>query len=238
MGHWYTKNGKAKHFITGKNGKERPTTLRDARKLELLPSVTEILNVAAKPGLERWKINQAYLAALTLPKIEGESLDDFKIRAEADAKAQSEEAMNLGSDIHADIERYYNGEKPINHGYIAQRVAEEIAKYTGLEDNWVAERTFSSAYGYGGMIDLSQPGWIIDYKTKDFTDASKQLAWDEHGMQLSAYAHGVGDPDARKLNVFVSTSTDLVVIHEWKDDYFPRFRCLLEYWKLTKNYNP
>ncbi len=67
-GHWYTIDGKPKYTIVGKNGKERNTTLRDARKLNLVPSVTTILDVAAKPGLVNWQVNQGIQAALTLPR--------------------------------------------------------------------------------------------------------------------------------------------------------------------------
>jgi hypothetical protein len=49
------------------NGVKEPT-LREAKELGLLPSVTTILNVMAKPGLERWKLEQAIHSALTLPR--------------------------------------------------------------------------------------------------------------------------------------------------------------------------
>jgi len=52
-------------------GEPRPTTLRDARKLGLLPSVTNILNVIAKPELTAWLQEQAVMAALTLPRNAG-----------------------------------------------------------------------------------------------------------------------------------------------------------------------
>jgi len=71
-GHWYTRNGEPMYQIEGANGKIRNTTLRDARKHNLVPSVTTILNVAAKPGLDNWKLQQVLLAALTLPRNEGE----------------------------------------------------------------------------------------------------------------------------------------------------------------------
>ena len=70
--HWYTRAGNPMYTIIGKNGKERNTTLRDARTLDLVPSVTTILGVAAKPGLEKWKQEQVLLAALTLPRQDGE----------------------------------------------------------------------------------------------------------------------------------------------------------------------
>jgi len=57
--HWYDQNGDPAYTIIGKNGKERNVTLRDARELNLVPSVTTIIGVAAKPSLENWKIDQA-----------------------------------------------------------------------------------------------------------------------------------------------------------------------------------
>src|SRR5438132_5206118 len=70
--HWYFQDGQPCYTIIGKNGKERATRLNDARKLDLVPSVTKILNEAAKPGLESWKAKQILEAALPLPKLDGE----------------------------------------------------------------------------------------------------------------------------------------------------------------------
>jgi hypothetical protein len=52
---------------------ERPTTIRDAKRLGLYPSVTSILGVLAKPGLEKWKLDQVALACLRTPKQAEES---------------------------------------------------------------------------------------------------------------------------------------------------------------------
>ena len=52
--------------LVGANGKERNTTLRDARQHGYVPSVTTIIGMAAKPSLENWKINQALNSAITL----------------------------------------------------------------------------------------------------------------------------------------------------------------------------
>ena len=65
-GHWYTQEGEPMYTIVGANGKERNTTLRDAKKDNLVPSVTTVLSLVAKPGLENWKINQALNSALTV----------------------------------------------------------------------------------------------------------------------------------------------------------------------------
>jgi len=112
----------------------RNTTLRDARKLSLVPSVTAILNIQAKPGLERWKQNQLLLSALTLPKIEGETLDDFSYRVMQDSKEQGEQARNKGTAIHAAIEQFYLGEEydPDFEIYV-KNVDQELQKYYGTQ---------------------------------------------------------------------------------------------------------
>ena len=54
------------YTVPAKNGEPRATTLRDAKKMGLLPSVTTIMKAAASPGLEQWKMNQMMLAALRI----------------------------------------------------------------------------------------------------------------------------------------------------------------------------
>src|SRR5574337_844081 len=71
-GHWYASDGSAAYTIKARDGSDRPTTLRDARKLMLWPSVTTIIAAGARPALERWKAEQLMLAALTLPRLPDE----------------------------------------------------------------------------------------------------------------------------------------------------------------------
>ncbi len=57
------------HTVLSAKGIPRPTPLRDARKLALLPSVTNILGVIAKPELTAGLQEQAVMAALTLSRM-------------------------------------------------------------------------------------------------------------------------------------------------------------------------
>ena len=107
--HWYGRDGKPQYTVTAKNGNQRATTLADARKMNLVPSVTTILNVAAKPGLERWKQEQMLLAALTLPRAPEESEQSFIHRVVADSKEQGKQAAERGNRIHAAVESFYEG---------------------------------------------------------------------------------------------------------------------------------
>lgn len=237
--HWYASDGKPAYTVIGKNGRQRATTLRDAREMNLYPSVTTIIGVAAKPSLENWKIDQALLSALTLPQGEDESLDDFIKRAKQDAKEQSIKAAQKGTEIHAEIEAGFTGGKPTEaYSAVMQSLTQEFG-----ECNWVAEDSFSCALGFGGKIDLyADSGIVVDFKTKDgLTD--KAPVYDEHGMQLSAYALGLGFDDPIRVSIFIDRNDPSKVLqHTWDkkshEKHRDMFLSLLSYWQLSKNYKP
>jgi hypothetical protein len=77
-GHWYDFSGKAVFEVPNKSkGGMRPTTLRDAKALQLLPSVTTVMKIMAAPELDRWKQQQVLMASLTLPRNPGESDEQY-----------------------------------------------------------------------------------------------------------------------------------------------------------------
>lgn len=238
--HWYSLDGKPAYTVTGKNGKERNTTLRDARTMNLAPSVTTIMSVAAKPALENWKIDQALMAALTLPREENESLDDFMKRAKSDSKEQAIQAAQRGTEIHAMVERGFSEGK----GNTAFRAVFDALKALYPLEPWIAEESFCSG-GFGGKVDLYSPnGIVVDFKTKDGLCGKdpKKLVYDEHGMQLSAYAMGLGFETPIRISVFIDRSDpELVLTHHWDSDshlkHSRMFLALLDYWQLVKGYS-
>ena len=241
-GHWYDYEGNAQYTIVGKNGKERPTTLRDARKLFYVPSVTGIIGVAAKPGLENWKIDQGISAALTLERLENENDYQFLSRVKADSKEQGMKAAEIGTIIHAQIEQGFQGKRETKPYLAVKKLLDELYP----NETWVAEGSFCHSLGYGGKIDLySESGIFIDFKTKDNLEGKKasSLVYDEHGMQLSSYALGIGVVKPERMSIFIDRSnTELIVSHRWDPDTHARhlamFNSLLTYWKLLKNYDP
>ena len=71
--HWYLPDRTPYHEVERADGSGlRPVTLRDARKSGAYPSVTNIISVLAKPGLDAWRVEQGILAALTLPRLDNE----------------------------------------------------------------------------------------------------------------------------------------------------------------------
>ena len=104
--HWYTKKGESAYQVQGKTGL-RATTLRDARKLDLVPSVTTILGVVAKPALTTWLQTQVLLSALTLPRQPDEPEKDWLERVMADSKVQGNEAAKRGLAREEEIGKKY-----------------------------------------------------------------------------------------------------------------------------------
>src|SRR5690606_5641932 len=109
-GHWYDRNGRPCYQQTTGKGGVRATDLRDGRKLGLVPSVTTVLSVLAKPALETWKVKQGILAALTLPRNPYESDDAYLARVLEDSREQAKAAAEEGTRIHDACECAMRGE--------------------------------------------------------------------------------------------------------------------------------
>ncbi len=244
-GHWYTPSGAPAYTVIGSNGKERPATLRDARKLGLYPSVTTIQAVEAAPGLVNWKIQQAALACLTLPRLYGEDDDQFIKRALEDSRAQAKKAAERGTYLHGLLEKLM----PNNWLILSDEdraIIDPVLLWLSINFNgyeWHPERSFACEQGYGGKIDLiGESGGnsvIIDYKFKADIIEGKRLAYDNHSTQLGAYREGLGWGDARCINLFISSTTPgLIVPHEWSpaeiDTGYEVFSHLLAIWKLRR----
>lgn len=231
-GHYYHRDGTPAYTIIGKNGKERPTTLRDARSLGLLPSVTTIIKCAAAPGLEAWKQRQILLAALTLPRIGGETEDEYLTRIMSDSKEEAKQAADRGTQIHAAIEQHFRGEPfDLRWGQWVEEAAKAIHDTCGAEC-WSAEKSFASPNGYGGKVDLHSARWVIDYKSKE-GDLSDVAVYDEHMMQLAAYRDGLRTDGPCGI-LFVSRDEPKVRLVPPLDVEIERgarmFYALLDYW--------
>ena len=240
-GHWYQKDGVPAYTIIGKNGNERATTLRDARKLDLVPSVTTIMKCAASPGLEVWKQNQVLMAALTMPRIDGESEQDYIKRIVNDSKEQGRKAAERGTLIHGALESWFTERKyDLSYADHLSGVVEAIREKFG-EQEWCAEKSFATKR-YGGKVDLHSESVVIDFKTKEFDADNLPEAYDENIMQLAAYKEGLDYPFARCANVYVSvTVPGLVHIVEHSPEDLMRgnamFDALLSFWEYKNKFN-
>lgn len=244
--HWYAPDGSPFYTIRSATGAERSVTLRDARKIGAVPSVTTVLQVLAKPALEAWKVRQGILAALTLTRSDDEPDDAYLARVLADSNAQAKAAAEEGTRIHDAIEQGMRGQYVID-AYMphVDAVRARLAELFPHVTDWTAEQSFAHSSGFGGKVDLHSPstGIVVDYKGKDgdFTDG-KKLAYDQH-YQLAAYQHGLRLPTNVCANLFVSrTHPGCVAHHVWTADDIRDglaiFLDTLSLWKRLRRYEP
>jgi hypothetical protein len=214
--HWYSLEGEACHQIAKAKGDGmRNVTVTDARKLGLFPSVTNILGVIAKPGLDKWKLQQVAKAAFNRPPDGKESAEYFTDRIIESAFDQVVDAADFGSRIHDALEKIFEGEP----------VEEELQPYVQPTLDWKREKglTFThreitlvnAGEGYAGRCDVIAQGKkgqlvILDYKTRKTKEGEKVTTYDGQGMQLAAYAVAHwGEAMLEKVtaaNVFISTT--------------------------------
>lgn len=243
--HWYKQDGAPAYEVEAVKGGMRPATLRDARKLGLVPSVTSIIRCAAAPGLERWKQEQVLLAALTLPRKQNEPEPEYIARIIRDSQEQGRKAADRGTAIHAAIQGTYEGKHP-GSDYLPHTLAADNAITDWLDSKSLtveAERSFAHPLGFGGKVDLTgcPPEFVVDFKTKEFGPDDELKTWDEHAMQLAAYREGLDIPNARCAIVYVSASVPGVarlieippaeLVKGWS-----MFVNLLRYWQAKTGY--
>jgi hypothetical protein len=249
--HWYTADGQPCHDQRTRDGSgTRKTTIRDAQRLGLLPSVTSILGVIAKPGLETWKLKKVAEAALANPKTEAESADYWVARVVEASKAETAAAADLGSAIHDALDAAVAGDA----------YAAELTPYVTQVLAWVrdvgitiTEREIvltNAAEGYAGRVDAlftyGQRGiGILDHKTRKTEPGKLVTPYDGQGMQLAAYAaayYGVDAlPRVLAANVFISTTEPgrmEVCKHEHLDELYQDFLAACRLWRASKGWDP
>ena len=215
-GHWYLPDGSPAYRIIGKNGKERNSTVKDAREHGLLPSVTTIIGCASKPALDVWKQQQAILSALTLPRLEGESEEDWLSRVVSDSKETAKSAAERGTQIHGVIEAFYEGIYIPELPPYVRAVENAINEHFGSQ-LWVSEKSFAYG-GFGGKCDLvAKSGFVVDFKTTE-KDLDKLDYFFDHQMQLSAYRQGFELPKARCAIVYVNALQNKAKLVEIPED--------------------
>jgi hypothetical protein len=256
--HWYSLDGKPVHTQPTKDGEgQRATTLRDARKLALLPSVTSIIGILDKPQLTRWKMREVAKAAIAIPGPQGdEPVERFADRAIEAAMSQVGEAADLGSRIHAAIENLMRGG--------AEEPSEELKPYVKPVLEWMRQVgvkvthseivLVNAVHGFAGRVDalftwgdgFGKLG-ILDFKTKKTKEGEKVEAYDEHTLQLAAYAathYGAEHlQHVVAANLFISSTEPgrLEVVKHDKGKLVAAYEAFCQMcavWRFRKGYDP
>lgn len=261
-GHWYDANGNACH--TQKCGPKaknptRATTIRDARKLKLFPSVTSILGILAKPQLERWKFRQITDAAYVHRRDMDE--DTFFKSVCDSAFQQVTDAADAGTIIHDALEKLMKGlefdqEQPVylpqlEHTFPVNTFTDPVSRF--MEENAIeaisCEKTVvNKTHGFAGMVDLqmhSKMGYgVLDYKTRKTTPGKPCTPYETQPCQIAAYASTLWPEDIPiGCNLFISTTEPGRIEATWYtikelEEQFEMFAALCKVWQTMKNFNP
>jgi uncharacterized protein YaiE (UPF0345 family) len=250
-GHWYAPDGTPAHRIPTADGAgERMTTIRDAKRLGLYPSVTSILGILAKPGLETWKLNQVALATLRAPRQENEGEEYWCNRVRNAAFEQVEQAADLGTMIHGALEAAMAGDEydPAMAVYVEPVIAWKSE--TGILVMEREIRLVNTAHGFAGTADVmfryGENGiGILDYKTRKTEPGKPVGAYEDQAMQLAAYAATYwGEENVGRVlaaNVFISTTEPgrmEVVKHANPERDWQAFKMVAALWRYVKGYDP
>jgi hypothetical protein len=259
--HWYTRTGESAHTQPTKAGAKnamRATTIKDAKKLDLLPSVSSILKVVHNSPLERWKLNQVAKACAENPihPLEHESIDTYVNAMIAKAFEETSKAADLGTRIHAAIEAFLTNSDS-NDSEANIYAINAINRIKGLGLSIVASEVgvVSDEYGYAGRTDIAftadggMTTGILDFKSTKTKEGEPVIEKQGYAAQIAAYhnaywSKGMGIRDTSVgYNVFIST-TEMGRIDVVKYDAerlrkeFDFFNAAAQIWRYKNNYDP
>lgn len=246
--HWYSPKGEAMHTVIAKgSGLPRQTTLADARKLGLLPSVSGILRVLDKPALNTWKVEQAVLAATTTPRLKDEPLDIFIKRVlEHDAEQEGQKARDFGTLIHSELEWRLSGKGGADSD--TEPFVRPVLGLVASLGRPIATERIVVGEGYAGTLDLvldtGNSFIVVDFKTTKSANLPMK-SYTEHRLALSAYAAALPPQSLLPIstaNIYISSTTpgmiSLCQNDDWRETFLHGFRPILAYWRWDKGYAP
>jgi len=240
--HWYHKDGRPCYELPMKTkpGQTRPPTVRDAKELDLLPSVTGFNNVLYKPALESWKMMQTVLSALTLPRNMQETEDDFARRVVQDSQAESRRAADFGTTVHALAEAYLKNQIPDSITATEMTFLEGFMAWCRVHtvEPEALELSFGNwELGVGGRVDfignIRCENWgvtcgcstrldgyyVADWKTQGTKEGKPFNHYNDWCVQLAGYVHGLElEHVAQKVSLVISsTEPGRLDAHLWDD---------------------
>lgn len=253
--HWYFADGRPCYEVpmATRPSETRRPTVRDARKMGLVPSVTTILKVISRPGLEMWKMEQVLLSALTHPMPKGAQPHEHIAAILEEADAEARRAADLGTIYHDAFASWLTDRArfvlPQQVHAETMRAVEDWFDTTFWPGNSLIEHCFACDAGYGGRLDFAgmsrmRRRTIVDYKSQE-TQAGKPFKrYGEYACQLAACAYGIGWKDADLVSLMVSrTEPGRIEAYKWTegcDVWYRTFMDAFAVWKglLGSNYEP
>lgn len=174
------------------SGDDKSFGMRSARKMleegkVVVPSVTSVMSVLAKPGLLRWQFEQVAKAAWDTDT-HGLTEEQFIEQCVEIASNASKGAMDLGSAIHQAIEDCIAGRD--YRADLAIYVCPVMAKRAEMGIRWsVTEQAMGSlVHGYAGRCDDHSEEGLVIRDTKSRKSKGKKVpVYETDFCQVAAY---------------------------------------------------
>lgn len=260
--HWYTAKGEPAHVqptkTKGAKNPNRPTTVADAKRLKLFPSVTGILKLVHNEPLQRWKYRKVAETCFNQPPIGDEDLNGYVDSIITKAFDEADDAANLGSKIHGCIEAMLKDKSVSYDKEIIAYADSAISKMEDLGIRVVQSEvtTVDEDYGYAGTLDIAFKAndcltGILDFKSKRTKPDEPVVPSFGHAAQIAAYyaSYWKGQWEdeffakAVGYNVYISTTepgrVDVVKYDSATlDKEFEMFTHACGIWRYKNGYDP
>lgn len=233
--------------------------LRAARKLDPLPlpSPTTVLSLLMSPGLVYYFKRQMFEAAVTTPRLPGQSDDEFWDACCAFADEHGKAARDRGGELHDLIQQFHMA---VKHGAPPPVVPTQLAPQYGTYVDWFSDNVdrilaveeVVIGDGYAGRVDAVlrlKDGrvTVADPKTQDISKRGKFNHYTSWALQLGAYADAWRrSPEGQNVDVLMSicissTEPSVLEAHEWEREpeyYANLFKGLLAVWSEENQFWP
>lgn len=248
--HFYSLDGQPRYEVLARNGAMRPATLADARKNNWLPSVTTISKLWPADGLRNWLREQDILAAITTPRLPGDTDESFIKSVLLSADEEAARAAEKGTRRHGICEAFHNQAGP---DWLVDYQQEDLRFCQPYIDwfNENVEQVINSEFvvvhqqlGYAGRVDLHCR--LKDGRTAiiDLKNRKKPAVFPQDGIQLAAYCETFrsSGPVPHGISIVLGTTEPSILIKEWDMEEhlhaFDNFNLCREMWFRSKNYRP
>lgn len=259
--HWYHRDGRACHQVPyadpKREGEMKNTTVKEGRKMGLLPSVTNVISLLAKPQLVAWQVDQAVQAAWSLraDPVTDAGYKAWGSKVVEESKAIVKEAALFGTRLMDAIDQFTTTGDRSDDPQLKPFLDEFIWWFEQNVETIVwCEKTLIGQ-GYAGRADakwvLKDHGLgILDVKTRrPERKGSKSIrTYDEDRLQLSAYHAADSATQTDGAPGFIASllinsqepSVPQLVVYKQEEleRYLKTFNGLLDVWCGLKNYDP
>ena len=238
--HWYKPDGEPAYGAT----------LREARKQNLFPSVTEVIKVMASPGLEAWKQTMLVTSALTIPESDKPSdLDALAKQIIAESRKPAMDAAKRGTEIHNGAESIlWDNDWDTEDAWlnaIHQWVQANVMRVEWTEKSLVLP--LNCCGKADALIDHQQHGLcLVDWKTSNLKRSGKKNEYkprfyEKWLLQLAAYREAL-DTKPRVMSVIINSNEPQIFEKLWDEDEvdaaYKIFENLFHTWCWAKKYYP